>query len=45
MPSGGASAHTSAGDNAASVALPGLARPLRILHISDSHIDKGTDLG
>eukprot|EP01051_Picozoa_sp_SAG22_P001572 SAG22_NODE_63_length_23302_cov_17.506551_4_plen_365_part_00 len=31
---------------AARVALPGLrGRPLRILHVSDSHIDKGTDLG
>jgi 3',5'-cyclic AMP phosphodiesterase CpdA len=29
----------------ATIALPGLAAPLRVLHLTDSHIDRGTDLG
>lgn len=27
------------------IAVPGLVAPLRILHLTDSHIDRGTDLG
>ena len=27
------------------IAVPNLAAPVRVLHLSDSHIDRGTDLG
>ena len=30
---------------ATTVAVPGLAAPLRVFHMSDSHVDRGTDLG
>jgi hypothetical protein len=37
--------HTGITELAATVALPGLARPLRIMHITDSHVDLGLDHG
>jgi 3',5'-cyclic AMP phosphodiesterase CpdA len=37
--------HSAISDLGASITLPGLPRPLRLMHISDSHVDLGLDEG
>lgn len=37
--------HSAISDLGATIALPGLPRPLRLMHISDSHVDLGLDEG